>query len=196
MDVGATGCKYVDVYGFMPPSASLKEMRGVDSAVYLHLTNSNIRTLDGVAELGPIKRLEMTYCLKLEDSSGLLGLQPTLEWLSLDQCRKVRVHQILRHFPSLKVLCLNQCAPLDDLSFLKQLPQLLDFRFVNTNVLNGDMTPIIEHPSLVSVGFLNKRHFSHTEAELDAYFRGKDEKLLLWAHMGKYRTFKYKTMQA
>ena len=65
------------------------------------------------------------------------------------------------------------CAPLKNLDFLKNMPELLDFRFVGTNILNGDLTPLVEHPRLVNAGFLDKRHYSLKSSQVKLALAGK-----------------------
>jgi hypothetical protein len=56
---------------------------------------------------------------------------------------------------------------IDNLDFLKHLPNLIDFRFVKTNILDGNLHPLIEHPTIASVGFFDKRHYNMKYADLD-----------------------------
>jgi len=72
------------------------------------------------------------------------------------------------------------------------MPNLLDFRFVGTNVIDGDLQPLFEHPSLVSVGFLNKLHYNYDEKEVEAHFADRGEKARIYVHKGPYRTFTYR----
>lgn len=82
---------------------------------------------------------------------------------------------------------------IQNLDFLSFLPNLIDFRFVNTNVLDGNLKPILEHPTLRSVGFLNKRHYNIKDTELkqklEYKFENKEYKV--WLHKGEYSTFRY-----
>ena len=56
------------------------------------------------------------------------------------------------------------------------MPNPLDFRFVDTNVIDGDLTPILQHPNLVNAGFLDKRHYNLKSRDVKAQFREKWEK--------------------
>ncbi|HVS92992.1 MAG TPA: hypothetical protein VHE59_13205 [Mucilaginibacter sp.] len=73
------------------------------------------------------------------------------------------------------------------------LPKLIDFRFVNTNILDGDLTQLIEHPTIRSVGFLNKRHYNYSDEQIDLELKAKsDEEFRDFAYKGEYLTSKYK----
>jgi hypothetical protein len=187
----ATNYPYVVLSGFKPKSHSLTDLVGIASAQYLELIHSNIRTFNGISRLGGLKRLESHYCVKLEDGADLVELKGCLEWLHINQSKKFRFPN-LHLLKNLKVLCLNSCGPLENLQFLKEMPNLLDFRFVGTNVIDGDLQPLFEHPSLVSVGFLNKRHYNYDEKEVEAHFADRGEKARIYVHKGPYRTFTYR----
>jgi hypothetical protein len=77
----------------------------------------------------------------------------------------------------------------------KNLPNLLEFRFVDTNILDGDLTPLLEHPTLRSVGFSNKRHYNYTSEKIDEMLGPKDrDETKDFVYKGEYQTFKYKEM--
>lgn len=168
---------YFQLYKFKTKRAGLTEVNGINSAKYLQIDFSNITSLEGVSRLGRIKRLELCWCLNLSSDLGLSEIADHIEWLHINTSRKLSPTSELFGLKNLKVLCLNACGPLDSLSFLKEMPELLDFRFVDTNVLDGDLTPLIEHPSLVNVGFLDKRHYNLKSAQVKAYLVGKKDKV-------------------
>lgn len=77
--------------------------------------------------------------------------------------------------------------------FLNQFPNLIDFRFVDTNVLDGDLSPILDHPTIRSVGFLNKRHYNFKDDKMDALLKDKNggEEFRNVIKYVKYETFRY-----
>lgn len=135
----------------------------------------------------------MHSCIKLENDLGLSVLEDTLEFLQINTSKKLQSVDEISRLKNLKTLRLNNCGTLKNLDFLKELPDLIDFRFVDTNVLDGDLSPIIEHPALRSVGFLNKRHYNYTDKGIDAILKAKsDTEYKDFVYKGKYETFKYK----
>ncbi len=133
---------------------------------YLQLNWSNATNV-GQAPKG-LRRLEMHYCTKLETASEIATSCPELRHLHFNQSKKFQDVASLLPLKKLEVLCLNNCGPLPDLSFLAGFKKLRDFRFVNTNVVDGDLAPILAHPKLVYVGTLDKRHYSHKSDEITA----------------------------
>jgi hypothetical protein len=133
---------------------------------YLELNWSNSRNI-GAVPFG-LRRLEMHYCTKLESAAGLAERAPEMRHLHLNACRRFEGLSGLLKLTKLEVLCLNGCGDLPDLKFLAQFPCLRDFRFVNTNVVDGDLSPLLSHPTLESVGTLDKRHYSHKADEISA----------------------------
>ncbi|WP_368505022.1 hypothetical protein AB3N04_05070 [Alkalihalophilus sp. As8PL] len=127
---------------------------------YLELNWANIRDFMGIEKLTKLKRLELHYCTKLEKDDGLATAAGNLEYLHINQSKKFIPTNELYSLKHLRVLCLNACGSLESLSFLNKFPNLIDFRFVNTNVLDGDLSPIVEHPTIRSAGFLNKKHYN------------------------------------
>lgn len=190
------GGRYLWVRSFKSQHRDFHDFPANGSAKYLELTLANITSFKGVSVLGKIKRLELHYCLKLESDNGLAEISDSLEWLHINQSKKFRVGDELLSISRLKVLCLNRCAPLPDLEFLSRFPQLLDFRFVDTNVLNGDLSPILRHPTLCSVGFLDKRHYSMRSKEIEGRLAERRAASIALAHKGPYETYRYTAIRA
>ena len=137
----------------------------------------------------------MHYCLKLESDAGIAALKNSLEILHIQQSKKIRGLAEIAHLSCLKVLRLNSCGSLPNIRFIKDLPNLLDFRFGDTTILDGDLTPILEHPTLRSVGFFNKRHYNYSSEKIDAILRPKaGDETKDFVYKGEYQTFKYKEM--
>ncbi|NOT66340.1 MAG: hypothetical protein HOP06_10010 [Methylotenera sp.] len=183
---------YFNVHKFKTKGEGLEELVGINSAIYLELNFANIKSFSGISRLGKIKRLELDYCLKLESDRGLSEIKNDIEWLHINTSKKFIPTRELFDLHKLKVLCLNSCGPLENLNFLKDMPNLLDFRFVDTNIINGDLTPLLKHPTLVSVGFLDKRHYNIKKNDVDLFFQAKSEAAKEYIYKGEFRTFRYK----
>lgn len=182
---------YLFAAKFKSQTGNLDDFPAGRSVKCLYLGSSNIRSFSGLSKFPNIKRLETEYCNKLEIDSGLSDARGTLEWLHINQSKRFSPGEELFSLHNLRVLCLNACGPIKDLEFLRRLPNLVDFRFVDTNVLSGDLTPLLEHPTLCSAGFLNKRHYNLKESEADEYFRPRREAAIEKIYKGKYETFRY-----
>ncbi|MEH7014659.1 hypothetical protein V7087_28270 [Neobacillus niacini] len=164
-----------------------------ESLLYLDLTWSNIHNFIGIEKLVNLKRLELHYCTKLQNGFGLSGLADTLEHLEIDHSKKLVPNEELLSLKNLRVLCLNSCGNLENLNFLSQFPKLINFRFVDTNVLDGDLTPILDHPAIRSVGFLDKRHYNFKYDKMDALLKEKNdgEEYKTIIKNGKYEVHRY-----
>lgn len=167
---------YYRIQMFKTKEPGFHDLGGITSAEYLEINFSNITSFLEIAKLGKIKRLELSWCLKLESDTGLSEIGDHLEWLHVNTSRKFRPKKDLFELRHLKVLCLNGCAPLENLHFLERMPNLLDFRFVDTNVLDGDLTPLMNHPNLVNAGFLDKRHYNIKSVDVKNHLRERNEK--------------------
>lgn len=163
-----------------------------DRLLYLELNWANIKNFEGIEKFKNLKRLELHSCLKLENDKGLGQLKDNLEFLHINLSKKFKFTDELLKLKKLKVLCLNACGSLDNLDFLKNFPNVIDFRFVNTNVLDGNLKPILEHPTIRTVGFLNKKHYNYKDdkikLELENKFKNEYKTIV---HKGQYLTFRY-----
>lgn len=163
-----------------------------DRLLYLDMSLANIKDLSGIDKFKNLKRLELHYCVKLEKDKGLGHLRDNLQFLHINQSKEFKFSDELLELKKLRVLCLNACGPIDNLDFLSYFPNLIDFRFVDTNILDGNLTPILNHPTIRTVGFLNKRHYNYRKdkltLELENKFKNEYKTIV---HNGEYLTFRY-----
>lgn len=163
-----------------------------DKLLYLELNWANIKTCKGIQKFSSLKRLELHYCVKMENDNGLSQLCENIEFLHINQSKKFKFTDELLQLKKLKVLCLNACAPIENLDFLSNFPELIDFRFVDTNILDGNLKPIVEHPTIRTVGFLNKKHYNFKDDKLKVEIEKKfntDYKTMVYKD--KYLTYRY-----
>ena len=65
---------------------------------------------------------------------------------------------------SLDTLWFNYCSDIKNLKFLQEM-NLKEFRFVGTNIIDGDLSYCKKIPRTI---FSDKKHFSHTFKELNS----------------------------
>ena len=163
-----------------------------EKLLYLELNWANLKDFGEIGRYNHLKRLELHYCVKLESDKGLIQINDSLEFLHINQSKKFNFTEELLQLKKLKVLCLNSCAPIDNLDFLRYFPNLIDFRFVNTNILDGNLKPILEHPTIRTVGFLNKKHYNYKGEQIKLELENKYEnEYKTVVNKGKYSTYRY-----
>jgi hypothetical protein len=132
----------------------------------LSLVQSPLISIKGVGRFSHLERLELAYLTKLESIAAVAELKNgRLEILDCEVCRKMQDHETVKEVPSLHVLRFNDCGEIPGIDFLDGMPNLREFRFVDTNVKDGNLRPLLR---LDSVGFFRKKHYSHTPEEVDA----------------------------
>jgi hypothetical protein len=143
---------------------------------FFDLTWSSTTSFSGIEKFNALKRLEFHYCTKLETSDGIAVLADSLENLHIDMSKKLKISSELCALKKLRVLRLNSCGDIANLSFLKDLPNLIDFRFVGTNILDGNLDPILEHPTICSIGSFDKRHYNRKIVQIEAALEDRKNK--------------------
>ncbi|MEQ9453206.1 MAG: hypothetical protein RLN76_01265 [Phycisphaeraceae bacterium] len=127
----------------------------------LGLLNSSVKSLQGLSALSSLTRLRLGLLRGVELLSGLEELVG-LEELTIETCRKIRVIDELASCINLKMLALNNCGDIESLRPIRRLAQLERLFFVeSTNILDGDLTPLLDLEHLRDVSYQNRRHYSH-----------------------------------
>lgn len=121
----------------------------------LELIQSQLQTLQGISKLPTLQRLELYYLSQLR-YLGELNLPKLISFVA-DRCRKISDHANLVTCSGLVELKLHDCGTIASLGFVDSLRSLETFRFINTDVADGDLTPLLR---LDDVFFTEKKHFS------------------------------------
>lgn len=191
-DNNLSNSEYAIIWHLKEKLSSFENLTESDKLLYLELNLANIKNFIGIEKFNNLKRLELHYCTKLASDTGLRALKDSLEFLHINRSKKFVPTEELLSLKKIKVLCLNECGDIDNLNFLSNFPELIDFRFVNTNILDGNLQPILDHPTIRSAGFLNKRHYNYKNEEIDSLLEDKfadDNKI--YVYKGEYWTFRY-----
>ncbi len=155
-------CEALIVWHFNPKSKSFSDLPIAPNLKYLEVNFSNCTSLVGLEKYPNLQRLDLNYCTKLENFNGIDALSKDIFCLWIDHSQKLINHSEVALLPNLRTLGLHSCGTIQSLDFLSGLKKLTVFMFMNTNVADGNMNPLIEHtPKFEFVSFLSKRHFSH-----------------------------------
>lgn len=156
------------LHQFRPKSGDLKGLPVLPLLENLSLINSTIQSLEGLGKHRGLRRFEVSYGAKLRSLDGLLPLANQLRVLEFQRCPCIRDYQRLGQMTSLEVLLLNSCARIPSIEFVTAMRSLRELRFVGTDVVDGDMVPLMTHCTLRTITFTAKRHFSHRPREVQA----------------------------
>jgi hypothetical protein len=147
----------LSLWGYSPNSKDLCGVPTYPQLTYLRLTQGTVENLKDIERFGSLIEAEFAYLKHLKSISAI-GISE-IKKLEIDTCRRIEDFESLSKCKNLEHLLYCNNASLKSLSIIKKFKNLTNFRFVNTNIIDGDMTPLF---GLKSVGFLNKRHYSHT----------------------------------
>lgn len=147
----------------------------------------NLRTLEllgpVIKDLSEIDRYPKLECLDIYSARKLVSVAgiercSSLKRLELDGCKNINdLQETLSKCSSLERLVLMKVSALENIQFIERMPNLKWLNLMDTNVIDGDMSPLLRHPSLEYAVFTSKKHFSHTEAQVRAALQAKKQGL-------------------
>jgi hypothetical protein len=94
----------------------------------------------------------------------------SLREVRIDTCGKAQLGSLSANLTTFGV---DKVAPLATIKFIGELPNLESFGFGSTLVEDGDMLPLLRHPRIRFVQMVNKRHYSHTDKQVDVAMRAR-----------------------
>ena len=149
----------IRLFHYIVKEKDLTGLNNLKQLESLYISMSNIESLTGIEEFKKLKSIEFHYLRNLTHIKAVACLKDTLEFLTFENAKKITDFESVTAFKKLKTLGFNSCDAIPSIKFIKDMPDLEDFRFINTDVKDGDITPSIR---LKYVAFSNKKHFSHT----------------------------------
>jgi hypothetical protein len=153
------------LWNFKSSTKSLLELAKAESLEELILTQTQIQSLQGIGNLKKLKKLELNSLRTLVDIADLKGVNNTLEILTIESCKKIEDYSPIASLQSLKKLELIACGAIKSIDFIKELSNLELFAFVETNVLDGNLSYC---EGIESIYFNEKKHYSHSHKDLNA----------------------------
>ncbi|MES2269239.1 MAG: hypothetical protein V4520_20920 [Bacteroidota bacterium] len=154
--------KRLSFYQYNPKTKDCSSISNVPWIEKLEIIQSPINTLNGLEYFNQLKELKFSYCSKLEILCCIEKSKETLVSLLFDHCKSIKNLEYVTQLHNLNTLAYND-GVLPSINFIKKMTALKSFRFIGTDVIDGDMTPCI---GVRYASFSNKKHFSHTMEEI------------------------------
>lgn len=123
----------------------------------LFIVRGNIENLNFLENLN-ISKLSISYCSKLKDISMIETLTNSLTDLEFESCKNIENIEIIRKLNKIYWLLLLNIGEIKSLSFINGMKSLKKLSFVDTNILDGNLSFC---EGLDFVGFNNRKHYSH-----------------------------------
>jgi hypothetical protein len=155
------------VWQFKPKSLDLSDLANITRLEWLDLTQTGIVSLAGLETLPDLRYCQISYAPKLESLAALTSDGIELRELSIEKSKKIVSYEPIAALRSLRRLKLSDCASMPDLKWTKGLDQLDFFSFVETNVEDGDLWPLLQLPKLRYVGTSDKKHYNYRFAAIN-----------------------------
>lgn len=145
---------------------------GLTNLESLAILNAPVESLDGLKSLTRLRSLRLANLKKLGSLAGIQELT-NLEDLEIHTCSKISSIREVSSLVRLKRLALNNDGKIESLRPLLALAGLETVSFYeSTNIVDGDLSPLLHQKALARVSFRNRRHYSHRREDFgDAYSR-------------------------
>lgn len=145
---------------FKPGSGDLSSLADVTRLEWLSIVQTGVTSLAGLETLRDLRYFTVAYAPKLE-SLELPSERPIeLREMKVEKARKIASYAPLAEFGRLRRLHLTSCAPMADLQWIQGLAELDFLSIVETNVVDGDLSPLLRLPKLRYVGTMDKKHYN------------------------------------
>lgn len=163
------------IWQFKPKSLDLSDLANTMRLEWLALTQTGITSLAGLETLEDLRYFEIAYASKLESLDVFTTGRMELREMEIQNAKKITSYGPLAALRRLRRLKLSACAPMPNLDWTKGLDQLDFFSFVETNLEDGDLSPLLVLPRLRYVGTMDKKHYSHKCDALNQLLRQREE---------------------
>jgi hypothetical protein len=146
--------KSLEVSGNIKGLNFLTKFNNLDTLV-IHSTN--IKSLSCIENLNYLKVLILINNKKLTNIDSLNGVKRSLKHLTIENCNYIKDYSIIGNLNELVYLSFNKMKYVPSIKFIKKLKKLHTFIFTYSNLLDGNMTSILELKHAVIVPI--KKHF-------------------------------------
>jgi Leucine-rich repeat (LRR) protein len=140
--------------------------KGKDLSAFSHLTNleelsllnSPLESLNGIEKLTKLKKIRFGNLRKLTTVSELASLT-NLEELWIEGSRKIQSIDAVANLINLKVLNFSDSGDIETIKPIAKLNKLERIIFSgSTNIVDGDLTPLLNRPNIV-IALPRRKHY-------------------------------------
>lgn len=126
-----------------------------------------LESLDGIASCDALRYLEIRSARQLADISSLRDLGPSIETLRLEKCPRIGSLDALTAAIHLRFLEIGDCGDLPSASELRGFKELETLSaWGSTRFVDGDLSTIVDLPSLSELRMRNRRHYRPAVSEI------------------------------
>lgn len=140
----------------------------------LAILNAPVENLHGLRALKHLRQLRLGNLRRLTSLTGIEALTD-LEELRIDTCPAISSIDEVASLIHLRKLFIDNSGQIESLKPLRELDHLESVGFVeSTNILDGDLSPLILKKNLSRVSFQNRRHYSHRREDFGSAYFGEE----------------------
>lgn len=163
-----TSLKRIRIWKYKSKNNTLNEFSSLINLEELGVIQSNIVNISGIEKLQRLKKIELSYNLKLEIDFKELGFTlPNIEDLEINTCKKVGL-DFIKVFPNVKKLRLVKFQDIEQLKpILDGLPMLEEIFVGETNILESDNTYYTNYKNIRRFFFAGKKHHKLTYRDVE-----------------------------
>lgn len=158
-----SGLKSLTVFSFGTKGKGIEDLFCSTELDTLKMQSCRNSSLDGIEKSRKMTCVYLYLNRNLQDISALRNNSDTITSLNIENCPKISDFSVLHELTKLENLTLWGSNTLEDLSFIKKMPNLKTLR-LSMNVLDGDLSEC-KRLSFVCVDRIH-RHYNVKEAEL------------------------------
>ncbi|MCA8984726.1 MAG: hypothetical protein R3C12_17145 [Planctomycetaceae bacterium] len=158
---GCSELRQLRAWHFKPKSRDLRDVANPTRLEWLALTQTDVVSLDGLENCEDLRYFEIAYAPQLKSLDAFARGVLEVREVSLGHAKKIESYAPLAAPSHLRRLKLSDCAPMPDLKWTNGMSRLDIFSFVNTNVEDGDLSPLLQLPGLRYVGTMDKKHYNY-----------------------------------
>ncbi len=178
------GLLYLNIDGY--PYEELQSVKHMTRLDRLSLSSRKLTSLSGIEHLESLNSLELVYCSQLRSVDGIERCGQ-LQNVELHCCKKVNDISSFLSLKHLKTLDMENCGRIKSLRPLADCKMLEYLHFVgDTNIEDGDLSPLPNLPRLKKASFAHRRHYTHRRFDVFKGNRQSFDELL------KLRFFTYR----
>jgi len=165
-----TGLKSLGINSYKKKSS--EPFSNLDKLEQFSLLNSGVEDLKGVFGLTKLTSIRIARLRKITSLSGIEALE-NLEALEISTCKGISSFTEIFSLTKLKTLFLLNTGNIETLHGIEKLTELEEFLFYeSTNIVDGDISPLLALKKLKSISFQNRKHYTHRREDFGKLYYG------------------------
>ncbi|MGN1305251.1 MAG: hypothetical protein ACI4YB_09480 [Oscillospiraceae bacterium] len=168
-----TECTHLTIWHHRSDTYNFSNLPDAPKLRTLIVNFSNVKNLEGLDKYVHLEKIELCYLRNLLTLDGIQEISQQVKFFSIENAKKITDVTQVTKLKNIIGLGIINYGNINDLDFLYEMYNIESIALGDTMIIDGDLNPLVNHFNIRHAGFKNRRHYTHSNQEVDEIHKSR-----------------------